>query len=443
MSVLLFLTVIFFLTTYTVEGQSTCKTPSGRQGQCIIVDNCPELYALIKNTNTSPRDTDLLRKSHCGYQGQKPMVCCESKPPPNNKCYTPDGQIGECVNYLSCQSIVNMLQAQSPVPSETYQFVQNSRCQGPTAYSVCCPESRAVVTPTPSVKPGKKGKCQAQTAPPDPRTECCGREASSDDRISGGNATALDQYPWLALIEYSRGTAIKLLCGGVLISGRYVLTAGHCVLGDIFKYGNPMNVRLGEYDTSTGPVDTKVVAGGGVDTSDPIVVIPIEQMIPHPEYNPKHPLRRNDIALIRMASMAPYTEFIRPICLPAMDPTRNPPAEFKLFAAGWGAVNETLSASTVKLHVDLPYKTKSECQAAYNIPRRSIQLWDKQICAGGVKGKDSCKGDSGGPLMYENGRVFEVIGIVSFGTTPCGLEDVPGVYSKVIEYITWIRNTIR
>lgn len=64
------------------------------------------------------------------------------------------------------------------------------------------------------------------------------------------------------------------------------------------------------------------------------------------------------------------------------------------------------------------------------------------MCAGGELGKDSCKGDSGGPLMYENGRIYEVLGVVSFGPTPCGLEDIPGVYSKVSEYVRWIKSNI-
>lgn len=83
-----------------------------------------------------------------------------------------------------------------------------------------------------------------------------------------------------------------------------------------------------------------------------------------------------------------------------------------------------------------------ECQPSYNTPRRKAELWQGQLCAGGEAGKDSCKGDSGGPLMYENDRSFEVIGVVSFGPSPCGKEDVPGVYTKVLEYNEWIRNTI-
>lgn len=66
------------------------------------------------------------------------------------------------------------------------------------------------------------------------------------------------------------------------------------------------------------------------------------------------------------------------------------------------------------------------------------------MCAGGEKGKDSCRGDSGGPLMWENpdrNKIYEFVGVVSFGTFPCGSENVPGVYTKVYEYLSWIHQT--
>ena len=54
-------------------------------------------------------------------------------------------------------------------------------------------------------------------------------------------------------------------------------------------------------------------------------------------------------------------------------------------------------------------------------------------------GKDSCNGDSGGPLFAREitDDPWVQIGLVSYGTTTCG-KGVPGVYTKVSYYMDWI-----
>ena len=65
-----------------------------------------------------------------------------------------------------------------------------------------------------------------------------------------------------------------------------------------------------------------------------------------------------------------------------------------------------------------------------------------QICAG-EKGKDSCKGDSGGPLLIMTGSERYVqSGITSFGSRDCG-DGTPGVYTKVSAFIKWIKGKLR
>lgn len=79
-----------------------------------------------------------------------------------------------------------------------------------------------------------------------------------------------------------------------------------------------------------------------------------------------------------------------------------------------------------------------ECGPKYNAVR--VKIADSQICAGGVKGKDSCRGDSGGPLMTISADKanWYTVGIVSFGPTPCGFENWPGIYTRVANYVDWI-----
>ena len=60
--------------------------------------------------------------------------------------------------------------------------------------------------------------------------------------------------------------------------------------------------------------------------------------------------------------------------------------------------------------------------------------------------KDSCGGDSGGPLITKKkvgGKdVYTAIGITSWGSKHCGSEDEYGVYTNVAYYNDWILNTI-
>ncbi|GMH43591.1 hypothetical protein BSKO_11513 [Bryopsis sp. KO-2023] len=58
------------------------------------------------------------------------------------------------------------------------------------------------------------------------------------------------------------------------------------------------------------------------------------------------------------------------------------------------------------------------------------------VCADGPAGGDTCKGDSGGPLL-QNG---ELVGITSFGPRQCGIAGTPGVYTRVASFAAWIES---
>ncbi|XP_052749516.1 phenoloxidase-activating enzyme-like [Galleria mellonella] len=189
-----------------------------------------------------------------------------------------DGNHGTCVGVHSCPHLAAMVK--QSISKEDVQYLQNSICDGPEQYSVCC------------------GPLKEETQV----TEA-----------------AIDEYPWLALIEYEKDGVIKALCNGALISGKYVLTPGTLRRWAHLKCRTPKNIRLGEYDTVNDGRDCINIEGGGVDCTDPPVVIPIELTILHPQIELNS--RKNDIALIRMRQNAPFTDFIQPICLPTVDVT--------------------------------------------------------------------------------------------------------------------------
>lgn len=101
------------------------------------------------------------------------------------------------------------------------------------------------------------------------------------------------------------------------------------------------------------------------------------------------------------------------------------------------------SESDLKLKVRVPVVPTLECQSVYSQSHRRII--NKQLCAGGDAGHDSCRGDSGGPLMGQLPRTdnWIVVGVVSYGPTPCGTVGWPGVYTRVGAYVDWIVSKLR
>lgn len=103
--------------------------------------------------------------------------------------------------------------------------------------------------------------------------------------------------------------------------------------------------------------------------------------------------------------------------------------------------SSTASNSNIKLKVQVDGVPLSRCNSVYRL--QNVQVGPTQLCAGGLKGYDSCRGDSGGPLMgFDNtDRVnpyHYLAGVVSFGPSPCGMQDWPGVYTRVDKFTPWI-----
>ncbi|CAK9822833.1 CLIP domain-containing serine protease HP8 [Anthophora retusa] len=379
------------------QGQSNCATPNNVAGSCVGIRQCPQLLNLLEAQPLKPEVIDFLRKSQCGFEGNYPRVCCPLRngiidiPPRGDQVY-PSDNTGTNQNFGQQNTETNTDDA-------NLQYDLSNNPLLPTN---------------------------------------CGKDLSQ--RIFGGERTDLDEFPWMALLEYSKPNGRTTACGGVLISRRYVVTAAHCVRGsDIPKTWRLDSVRLGEYNTDTNPDCIQDDVDSVVCADNPITV-GIEEQIAHENYRPKLTDRKYDIALLRLSRDITFTNYIQPICLP---PTAT--LGQRLFVAGWGKT-ENRTSSNVKLKVSLPIVDKQECQTVYGSV--GMTLGYGQICAGGQKGMDSCRGDSGGPLMGVertrdgNGR-WTVVGVVSLGPANCGMAGWPGVYTRVIDFVPWIVSKMR
>ncbi|TMW50890.1 hypothetical protein DOY81_004034 [Sarcophaga bullata] len=344
----------------------------------------------------------------------------------NSVCTTPDDWEGDCINIKDCPILVSLLLNVSRTPMET-TFLQQSECgQRDDGNVYAC--------------------CRHQTNELLPDTKHCGQ--SFENRIFGGSVTHIDEYPWVALIEYEYPGNIKRHhCGGSLINNRYVLTAAHCVLGDEEKFGTVSGVRLGEWNITTDP-DCQVLRNGVEACADPHLDVGIELIHVHPYYSPnianEGPFQYNDITLIRLDRYIHFTEFIQPICLPVRPYQRSQIFDgVTMHVAGWG-YTETGFRSQVKKKVTVKGFEFERCRREYL--RRGRLLEPPQMCAGGEPGEDACKNDSGGPLItkqsVDSRDVYVLVGIVSFGSKYCGTPGLPGVYTRVGPYMEWIESLL-
>uniref|UniRef100_A0A182N9T5 Peptidase S1 domain-containing protein n=1 Tax=Anopheles dirus TaxID=7168 RepID=A0A182N9T5_9DIPT len=240
----------------------------------------------------------------------------------------------------------------------------------------------------------------------------CG-ERNDASRIVGGQATGVNEFPWMARLSYFN----RFYCGGMLINDRYVLTAAHCVKGFMWFM---IKVTFGEHnrcDDSVRP-ETRFVLRA------------IAQKFSFLNFD-------NDIALLRLNDRVPITDFIRPICLPS-DPS-NAYVGTNGTATGWGTLKEDGKPSCILQEVEVPVLSNEVCSTQTNYTASMIT--DNMLCAGylGVGEKDSCQGDSGGPLVAErDDKRYELIGVVSWGNG-CARPYYPGVYTRVTRYLDWIR----
>nr|ADF43208.1 prophenoloxidase activating proteinase 1 [Biston betularia] len=375
--VLLFVSV-FWSCVYS----QSCVTPLGNPSECVALYDCPNLLNAFEQSPLPSRIINFLRQSQCGFEGYTPKVCCGPLPQTNNNNEQPTTQAS--------------------------QLIHNN------------------------IDPSQMDPVHDDDSRPAPRN-MCGIDTNGD-RIYGGQITDLDEFPWMCLMGYrTRTNTMTYQCGGVLVNKRYVLTAAHCITGQIeTKVGTLTTVRLGEYDIQS-PVDC-------IDNNcaDPPQEIPVQVAVPHPGYKDKNRNRNDDIGLVMLSRRANYNYYVQPICLVSSNDGVEVGSD--VYVAGWG---KTLNGknSPVKLKLGMPIFDHNECVNKYQT--LSATITNKQLCAGGVFSKDSCTGDSGGPLMRKRPEgIWETVAVVSFGHG-CGRDGWPGVYTSVASYLDWIQNTMR
>lgn len=328
---------------------------------------------------------------------------------------------GECVPYYLCNENQIITDGTGIIDIRVGEdtAVEN---ECPNYLDTCCGKEDVLEVPP-----------ETATKPPPPNNQYSCGQRNPDGlgfRITGNKdgESEYGEFPWMVAVLREDKVMDSVLnvyeCGGSLIAPNVVLTAAHCVHS---KPQDSLLVRGGEWDTQTrnelyAHQDRRV-----------------REVISHEQFN-KGSLR-NDIALLILDQPFELAENIQPVCLP---PKNHNFDGNKCFASGWGknVFGKEGKYQVILKKVELPVVPHKTCQGNLRTTRLGLRfILDKSFtCAGGIAGRDTCRGDGGSPLVCPvpgSKTHYYQAGIVAWGIG-CGEEGIPGVYANVAIFRDWI-----
>lgn len=243
--------------------------------------------------------------------------------------------------------------------------------------------------------------------------------AQVSPRIINGSDATLGEWPSIvALVTRGQNAFDGQFCGGSFLGDRYVLTAAHCV---DFRDPNTVDVVIGINNLNNE-------ASEGVR-------VPVRRIYIHEDYVDRTLL--NDIAILELDRAVVADQ----ITLAAADARVGTAVGTTLKVAGWGTTSPSGRSTfpSVLQQVEVDLIDQAVCQTAMGEGISSMEN-SANFCAG-RNNQDSCRGDSGGPIIVTS--TGAQLGIVSWGGPVCALNNTYGVYTNVSYFADWIAQKTR
>ena len=243
-----------------------------------------------------------------------------------------------------------------------------------------------------------------------------------------GGTTPNRAWPAQGYVEVALPGGGVRVCGGTLVSGRWLLTAGHCVTE---RAPSTIQLAAGAFTVNLGETDTTLF--GGPDR------FAVDDVVRDPLFARRPMSASHDLALLHLATAPPATRSLEPMRIVTA-------AEAGLWSPGtvatvigWGAMVAGGTRPTQLQQAGVPIRDDATCAAAY--PATDPNPFDvlSMLCAGDGSA-DTCTGDSGGPLMVPRGDDFALAGVTSYGAA-CADPAHPGIYARAgaPDLNTWVR----
>ncbi|GMF14138.1 unnamed protein product [Phytophthora lilii] len=201
-------------------------------------------------------------------------------------------------------------------------------------------------------------------------------------------------------------------CGGSLITPTHVLTTAACT---------------GFQEVGFVAVGTHYI--NGTKDGEQIKIVSAQN---HTMYNATS--GSNDFAVLTLEKPSKFI----PVKLPAANGSDIIPGMWSK-VMGWGDTSFPNGTRSNELRsVGMEVWNNEDCAQLFAID-------ETVVCAGGAAGKDSCIGDTGGPLIKEKGQGDAddiLIGMSSWGSG-CGYQGIPAMYSRVAAALEWINSVTK